>query len=488
MKDVDSIEPLAQRAARAAGWSALEIASRYLTQFAVTIFLARLLVPSDFGVVAVLLVFTAISGVLVNGGFGLALIQRAEIDDSDATTVFIATMCAAVFVCVLLWLAVPAISGFFAQPLLEPLAKICFLVVPISALCVVPDALLTRRLDFRSRAKVELVASISSGVSAVCMAKGGMGAVSLVGQVVVAALVRAMLVWLYAGWTPRGQFRRIAFSRLFRFGGYMMAANLMSMVSVRLQLLVLGRFFGAQVVGQYTLAQNIQEAPAQFLAGVMGRVGLPTFASARALPGGLAAAMRASLRVSMFIFAPCMFGLAAVSDALIAVLFGPQWLVAAPVLSILAVASVTWPLHLVNLSAYSAVAHADLVFRLEIVKFFVSVPLLIVGCLWGLVGMAGAVALSSLLCVLINGWNAKRLLSYGLLSQVGDSLGVLLLAMAVAFLARVCLIIFGTGVCGLLIGVGVAATVYACAAALLRFSAWKVSLTLIKGIVGGRGG
>jgi O-antigen/teichoic acid export membrane protein len=462
---------LAHRAAHATWWSALEIAARYGVQFVVMVVLARLLTPADFGLIAMLLVFTAVAVLLVDSGFGAALVQKQRTTDDDESTVFVSSICVSIVVSGILWFTAPAIAEFYAQPELIPLTRLLLFVLPLSALAAVPDALLTQRLEFRSRANAEIFASLASGALAVLLAWRGFGVWSLAWQSIVAIGMRTALLWLYSHWRPRGQFRFESFRRLFAFGGYMLMANLLNTISVRLQSLMIGKLFDSRALGYYTLAQNTQQAPAQFMSGVLNRVGLPVFSTVADQPAKLVGALRLSLRVAIFVFVPCMVGIAVVAKPLIALLYGTRWTPAAPILSILAVSATFWPLHVLNLAAIGAQGRSDLIFRLELVKRVISIGLVLACSPFGPVAIAWAVLAASVAAVVINTWYTHRLLGYGALAQLHDQLGTLMLSALAALAGWLALRWIPAGTFAMVVAIVVAALFYVSGAVLARHRA-----------------
>ena len=462
------MKSLTHRAAHATWWSALEIAARYGVQFAVMILLARLLGPSDFGLIAMLLVFTTVAALLVDSGFGTALVQKQDTSDDDESTVFLSGIGVSVVVGCILWFAAPLIADFYSQPLLVPLTRLMLFVLPLSALAAVPDALLTQRLDFRARANAEILASLCSGAVAVVLAWRGFGVWSLAWQSLVAIGVRAALLWLFSRWRPRGRFRIESFRGLFAFGSYMLMANLLNTISIRLQSLLIGKLFDSRALGYYTLAQNTQMAPAQFMSGVLNRVGLPVFSTVADQRDKLVAALRLSLRAAIFAFVPCMVGIAVVAKPLIVMLYGARWTPAAPILSILAVSATFWPLHVLNLAAIGAQGRSDLIFRLELIKRIVSIGSIIACSPAGPVAIAWAVLASSLFAVAINTWYTHKLLGYGALAQLHDQAGTLLLSAPAALAGWLVLRCMPAGTLAMLAAIVVAAVVYVGGAALAR--------------------
>lgn len=470
---------LTHRAAHATWWSALEIAARYGVQILVMIVLARLLTPADFGLIAMLLVFTAVAALLVDSGFGTSLVQKQRTSDDDETTVFLSGLAVSVLVGGVLWMAAPAIAAFYSQPELVPLTRLLVWVLPLSAFAAVPDALLTQRLDFRARANAEIVASLVSGTLAVLLAWRGFGVWSLAWQSIAAIGVRAAMLWLLSRWRPRGRFRVASFRGLLGFGGYMLMSNLLNTISIRLQSLLIGKLFDSRTLGYYTLAQNTQQAPAQFMSGVLNRVGLPVFSTVADQPAKLVGALRLSLRVALFVFVPCMVGIAVVARPLIVMVYGQRWMPAAPLLSILAVSATFWPLHVLNLAAIGARGRSDLIFRLEVVKRVVSIGLILACSPFGAIAIAWAVLAASLFAVLVNTWYSKRLLGYGVLAQLQDQASTLLLsalAAAVAWLASHWL---ARPPVALAVAVLAAMAAYFGGAALGKVAAWRDLLALL---------
>jgi teichuronic acid exporter len=418
------IEPransLTHRAAGATWWSTLEIASRYGVQFLLVIVLARLLSPADFGLIAMLLVFTSIGALLVDAGFATALVQRQQTTPDDETTVFAFAACSGAIAGLAIWLAAPLIAGFYQEPRLVPLTHAIAWVLPLGGLAAVPDALLTKRLQFERRARAQLLASGISGLIAIMLALRGFGVWSIAWQVVAEMLVRTTGLWFFAHWKPTGRLSLASFKGLFGFGGYMLLTRLLDTLYTRAQALLLGRLFDASTLGYYTLAQNAQQAPANFIGTVLSRVGLPVFAELADQPARLRGAFRMSLRMSLFVFLPCMIGLALAAGPIVAFVYGPHWLTAAPVLSLLALASAFWPLHVLNLAALTSQGRSDLLLRLEIMKKVVSFTLIILVSPLGPVAVAAAVLASSLYGAVINTHYSKRMLDYGLAAQLLD--------------------------------------------------------------------
>lgn len=475
------------RTTSAVFWSALEIAARYGVQFVVMIILARLLAPQDFGLIAILLIFTGIGALLVDSGFSTALIQRQVTTADDETTVFAFSVGVGVIAAIALVFAAPLIAGFFEQPRLMDLTRVIALVLPLGALSGVPDALLTMRLNFRARAGAEVIASVCSGTLAIVLAWRGFGVWSLVWQSVVAIAIRGLMLWLFSGWRPRGHFRSAAFRSLFGFGGYMLLTGLLNAIAVRSQSLLIGKLFNARELGYYTLAQNTQQAPALLVGNLLNRVGLPVFSTIAHDPAQLRDALRASLRIAMFLFVPCMVGIALVAKPLIALLYGARWTAAAPLLAILVLSAALWPIHVLNLAAIGAQGRSNLLLRVEVTKQLIGIVLIVACSPWGPIGIAWAVLAGSFVSVAINTHYARKLLDYGASAQLIDQSATFGLSAVAAVAGWSILHWSPPGPGSMITAIIVAAAVYLALAKLTRNPALAGLLSLLRSLRSGSG-
>lgn len=477
------------RTTSAVFWSALEIAARYGVQFVVMVVLARLLAPQDFGLIAILLIFTGIGALLVDSGFGTALIQRQTTTTDDETTVFAFSVGVGIMAAIALVLAAPLIAGFFKQPRLTELTRVIALVLPLGAFAGVPDALLTMRLNFRARASAEAVASLCSGTLAIVLAWRGFGVWSLVWQAVAAIAVRGTMLWLFSGWRPRGHFRSAAFRSLFGFGGYMLLTGLLNAVAVRLQSLLIGKLFSARELGYYTLAQNTQQAPALLIGNLLNRVGLPVFSTIAHDPAKLRDALQASLRMAMFLFVPCMVGIALVAKPLIALLYGARWTPAAPLLAILVLSAALWPIHVLNLAAIGALGRSNLLLRVEMAKQLIGIALIVAWSPWGPVGIAWAVLAGSFVSVVINTYYARKLLEYGAFEQLADQSATFALSVVAAAIGWAILHWSTPGPGSMVEAIAAAAATYVTLAKLFHNTALDGLLSILRSLrLGANGG
>lgn len=401
-------------------WGVLEIVARYGVQIGVTVILARLLSPSSFGLIAILLVFTNVGALIADAGFGTALIQRRDTSEDDETTMFCITLGTGLVASLALFFAADGIASFYNKPELAPLTKLMTWVLLLGAIGAVPDALLTKRLNFNARTHAQVISSLVSGIVAIILALRGLGVWSLAWQGLTETALRTLLMWRFSKWLPTGRFRKDSFGALFGFGGYMLIAGIFSTLSTRLQALVIGKLFSANELGYYTIAQNTQQAPSSFLATLLNRTGLPVFSAMTHESKKLRVALKVTLQVSTFVFFPCMTGLAVVASPAIALVYGTKWTPAAPMLIYLALAASIWPIHVLNLLVLSSAGRSDRFLRLELIKNAIVFASTLLASPLGATAVAASMLAASICSTFVNTWYSKEVLNYGLREQISD--------------------------------------------------------------------
>ena len=232
---------LRQRSTSAAYWSALESAARTGVQFVISLILARLLTPADFGAVAMLALFVSLALIFVDSGFGAALIQRQDVTEEDKASVFWFNMAAAVLVAGALAASAGWIAEFYRLPILEPLTHAMAANVVLTALGSLQASMMTKDLDFRTQARITVVASLVSGGLGVGMAFGGFGVWSLIAQTLASSAITSSLLWHWRPWRPAIGVSMASLRRLFGFGAYLLAAATIDAIYPRLNTLLIGR-------------------------------------------------------------------------------------------------------------------------------------------------------------------------------------------------------------------------------------------------------
>ena len=407
---------LGDRAVHATLWSGLEGLGRALLQFAITVVLARLLTPADFGVAAILALFTAVASVIADLGLTTYLVRNPHLEDPEASTAFFASIAVGVACAGMLTVCGPLLSRFFRAPALDEMLAVVSLSLVVGVTGSVHAALLARRLEFRRLSGAGIASLLAGGTVAVALALAGFGAWSLVWQSLVQAFVFTALVWFLESWRPQLRWSRTALVHMLGFGLPWMLARMLDAGFSRAHAAFLGRSFDVTAVGLFDRARAIQQLPANLLTGVVSRVALPVFAHARQKPD-IARGMEAASRVLMFLNAPLMAGLAATADDAIVLLFGANWLAAAHPMRILCLAGLLWPLQAMNVAALTALGHTGLLLRMELPKKGFAVAALAIASLYGIEAVAWSFVASAMVALAVNSHYAARILGAGPLAQ-----------------------------------------------------------------------
>ena len=468
-------------------WSAADTFGRQGIQFITSILLARLLTPVEFGWVGMILVFMAVATAFVDSGFSSAIIQRQGLTEDDKTSVLVFNLSAGLVMALLMYGAAPFVAWFYKEPILVGLTRLLALNLFLTASGSLQFALLSRQLDFKTQWKVGLVASAISGTVAVWLAWQGWGVWSLAIQANLSALISTVMVWSMVKWRPRGKPSLRSLRSLFGFGSRLLGAGLLNTVFDRVQLLLIGKVFGAADLGYYTRAYSTQQMPASVFQTVVSKVTFPVFSTIAHDRERLQAAMRKCMVSIGSIVFPMMVGLALLAKPTVLVVFGARWLPCVPYLQILALAGALWPLQVANLDVLMAAGRSDLFLRAEVVKkiliaiaLAVSVPISVMAMVW-------AILIVSVLCYGVNVAYAQRAIDYNIGAQLKDLLKPILSTGAMALLVAALAIKANLSSPLLIIsGTMVGATIYLVTSILLRVEAVTQTLREVIAIVTGR--
>lgn len=413
-------------------WSGADLFLRQGVQFVVTVILARLLLPEEFGTIALLYLFTGIASVFIDGGFSSALVQKQDATQTDESTVFWINLVIGIVSGLALWAMAPLIAEFFGYPILVPLTGMLAIGLTVNALGSIHLTLFGKNLDFKKPMFVSAVASIVSGVTTIALVINDFGIWALAWQTIVASMVSTLMLWLVSPWRPTFEFSLYSARGLFRFGSYLMLSALIEVAYSRMYALLIGKLHGVRELAYYNRADNTKQIPVDVLSDAFARVIFPVFSAAAGDTERLRNGVRLSVQTMMLIQLPMMFGLMATAENCIYVLFGERWLSVAPILQVLCIAGMFWPLQVINLNVLKAQGHSDLFFRLEIVKKIVGIISLLIGSFYGVMGIAWCQVAYSLVSFLINAYYTKHQLRYGAYEQICDSLRTILVAILMA--------------------------------------------------------
>ncbi len=415
-------------------WSAVDNVSANAVHFVVGIILARLLTPREFGLIGMITIFIAISQTFVDSGFGSALIRKKHCSQTDYSTVFFYNMAVGLLMYALLFFAAGPISAFYDEPLLKPMVRVLGLNLIINSYTIIQSVNLTRRIDFKLKAKISVIASVASGTLGIAMAYGGYGVWSLVARIVAGTLITSLLLWVWNRWRPSLVFSKAAFKELFGFGSKLLASSLIDTTYRNIYLLIIGKFFSAQQLGYYTRADQFKSFPSQNIMSIMSRVTYPVLAQLQDEPSRLKTGYKQMITTTTFLTFTLMIGMAAVAEPMVIVLIGEQWRPSIIYLQLLCFVGMMFPLQSLNLNMLKVKGRSDLFLKLEIIKKLMAVPVIVIGVHYGIMVMILGMCVNSLIAYYLNSFWSGRLIQYPMREQLKDILPSFVAALAVGIM------------------------------------------------------
>lgn len=413
-------QSLKDKTIKGVGWSAIDNVAHYAVSFIVSIILARLLSPDEYGLIGIVGIFTAVCTTLINGGFGSALIRKKDATDEDYNTAFIVNLCMSLLLYFVIFLCAPLIAKFFEREELTDLTRVSSVGMIVGALALVQQTRLTKRIDFKTQTKITLIASITSGVIGIIMAILGFGVWSLVAQGLSSQILKTIFLWVFNHWLPKLSFSEASFKELFGFGWKIMISGLLDTVWKELYQVVVGKFYSPATLGQYTRAKGFSQLFSNNLTGVIQRVTFPVLSNIQDDKARMISAYRRIIKTTMFITSICMFFLGAISEPLLFCLIGPKWHEAATYLPLICVTGSLYPLHAINLNMLQVQGRSDLFLVLEVIKKILALGPLFVGAYVGIMPMLYTNLLFSIISYFLNSYWTGKLLGYTCWMQLKD--------------------------------------------------------------------
>ena len=362
---------------RAVVWSIVERFSSQIISLVVSIVIARLLIPQDYGVVAMVTIFIAISEELIYGGFTNALIQKGDRTELDFSTVFYFNIGMGCFLYGLLYALSPLIARFYDEPELVNATRLLGLAVVFRSLSIVQDARLSIDLDFKRRAKITLVSSLSTGCIGIIMAYRGHGCYALIWQQVLSNLFISIALWSTRPWKPMLAFSMQSFKTLFNFGSKLIAARLLDKLYSNIYSLIIGKVYNAASLGLFSKASNFLRLPSRQVTTVVDNVAYPVMCEVQNDYDELKFTFEKFLKLSLFVIAPILAILCVFAKPIVLVLLGKKWLGLVPFLQILSFAFLFEPIQNFNNQILNVIGRSDLTLKSQVIRKIIGILILI---------------------------------------------------------------------------------------------------------------
>lgn len=402
------------------GWSAVDAFLGNGVTFLVGIVLARLLSPSEYGLIGIVTIFTTVLTGIVDSGFSNALIRKKDVTNDDYNTMFITNMAISVLMFLLLFACSPMIAVFFKRPELVDITRVMGLILVFQALSITQVTILTKRIDFKTKTKASLISAVSSGTIGIGMALMGFGVWSLVGQYLSQKLLYTFCLWIFNRWWPSLRFSMLSFSYMWGFGWKVMLAGIINNIWNQLYQVVVGKCYSPATLGQYSRSREYANLFSSNFTAIIQRVSFPALAEIQDDQERMVTAYRKVIKLTMFVTAICMISMGAMAEPLIYCLIGPQWHEAAAFLPLICISLSLYPLHAINLNMLQVQGRSDIMLEIEIVKKILALFPLSLGVFMNIYWMLIGSIIYGLICVFLNAYYTGKHLGYSALSQLKD--------------------------------------------------------------------
>jgi len=474
------MDDLNQKTVKSVVWSAVERFGSQGIQFVMSIIIARLLLPEEYGLIAMLAFFMAIAQTFVDSGFGSALIQKKDRNEIDYSTAFYFNFVVALLVYLMLFFAAPFIADFYKEEKLIDITRVVGISLILNSFGLVQRAKLSIALDFKKLALSSTLAVFISGLLGIWMAYTGYGVWALVAQTVLNNLICNILLWILSRWSPLWVFSKESFMALFSFGSKLLLSSLLHTVYTNLYTLVIGKFYSKQSLGSFYQASNLATFTSNNISAVIVRAIYPIQCSMQDDDEKLTYYFSKYLKLSCYVIFPISVGLCALAEPLVKVVLNVQWVPAIPYIQILCIAYMWNPVMMMNSSILNVKGRSDYFLSAEIIKKIMAIIILVVTIPFGIQIMCWGLLLYSFTDMVIITIYTKKLMGLRLLNQFKDLLPVILLTATMGLFAYGSTYLFTSQVLKLLIGTFVGLVYYLAVSKIAKFEEFTFLLNLIK--------
>ena len=453
----------------------------------VSIVLARLLLPEDYGAVALVMVFITIADVFVNNGLGNALIQKMDADDIDFSSVFYINIIIGIVLYLVLFLIAPLVAEFYHMPVLQPGLRVLAIRIPIASINSVQQASVSRNMLFKRFFFSTLFGTLLSGVVGCVMAYNGFGIWSLVGQYLTNTIVDTTVLWFTVRWRPNLVFSFERVKTLFSFGWKLLVSSLLDTGYQQLRSLVIGGKYTSSDLAYYNRGQQYPQLIVTNVNTSISSVLFPAISQNQENLEVVKNMTRRAIKTSSYIMWPLMFGLAVISKPLVSWMLTDKWLPCVPYLQIACFTYAFWPIHTANLEALKAIGRSDLFLKLEIIKKIIGLVLLIGSMNYGVMAIALSMIISTILSSFINAYPNSKILKYSYIDQIKDMMPSILLSLFMSIVIYPINVIINNSLLLIIVQVLIGGMIYVLLSRILKLESFMYIISMIKNMKNKKG-
>ncbi len=464
-------------------WKLMERIGTQGIQFVVQIILARLLLPRDYGIIALVTVFIAVANMTVQSGFNTALIQKKDADGLDFSSVFYLSLLIAGLIYLIIYFSAPFIAAFYREQQLILILRVLSLTLFIGALTSIQNAIIARTMAFKKLFFSSLGAIILSGITGITMAYNGFGVWSLVAYQIVFQLTVSVILWFSVSWRLELKFSSARVGSLFSFGWKLLVSGILDTLYQNLYSLIIGKLYDSRMLGYYDRGNQMAAVIATNFNGSIQSVMFPALVSHQNDTVRLKSMARRSIVTCSFIIFPMMFGMLVVAEPLVKVLLTEKWLPCVPFLQLSCIIYALWPIHTVNLQVINALGRSDIFLKLEIIKKTLGLTVLGITIHYGIYAIIWGGVLVGMGSTFINAYPNKILINYGYIEQLKDMTPVFLLSLSMSVIVYSINFIDLDTLHKLIFQVAIGALSYLTLAKLFRVECYQYLLDTLKELI-----
>lgn len=464
-------------------WRFAERCGAQIVTLIVSIVLARILLPEDYGTISLITVFTTILQVFVDSGLGTALIQKKDADDLDFSSVFYFNFVVCLILYSGMFVAAPYIAFFYNNVSLTPVIRVISLTIIVSGVKGIQQAYVSRNMLFKRFFFSTIGGTLFSAAFGIGLAYAGCGVWALVGQQLSNTCIDTFILWMTVKWRPKKMFSWSRLKELLSFGWKMLASTLLDTVYNNIRSLIIGKMYSSSDLAYYNQGRQFPNVIVNNINTSIDSVLLPTMASAQDDRIRVKSMTRRAIKTSTYVMAPLMMGLAFCAEQIVRLVLTEKWLPCVPFLRIFCITYMFYPIHTANLNAIKAMGRSDLFMKLEIAKKLVGMVLLLSTMWFGVMAMAYSLLISSVLGQIINSWPNRKLLNYGYLEQLKDILPGIALAVFMGCCVNLVGLFNLPNFITLLIQIPLGASIYIATSALLHLESFEYLMDMIRPMV-----
>lgn len=410
-------------------WRFAERCGAQLVTFIVSIVLARILTPSDYGTIALVTVFTTILQVFIDSGLSTALIQKKDANDLDFSSVFYFNFVICIILYLIMFVSAPFIADFYKDSSLVSIVRVISLTLVISGVKGVQQSYVSRHMLFKRFFFSTLGGTIFSAVLGIIMAYAGFGVWAIVFQQLSNNAIDTLILWITVKWRPIKKFSWSRLKNLLSFGWKMLASSLLDTVYNNLRNMIIGKLYTSADLAFYNQGDKFPKLIVTNINTSIDSVLLPTMSNEQDNHVRVKDMTRRAIKISTYIMAPLMIGLAFCAKPIVQIVLTDKWLPCVPYLQIFCISYLFWPIHTANLNAIKAMGRSDLFLKLEVIKKFIGMILLLITMNISVMAMAYSLLISGLISQVINSWPNRYLLKYSYIDQIKDILPNIVMAL-----------------------------------------------------------